>query len=124
MSELPVPPTRVPGRGREVLGALLASRRQGPRVVFRGTISTVNPAVVLNPFVDAVHGERREARAEADPGRPARARVLQLVGVQVVHPLDRADRIAARGEALLAALRVEPGASGSARACSRSPATA
>ena len=37
--------------------ALLASDVEGPRVVFRGTISTVNPAVVLNPFVDAVHGE-------------------------------------------------------------------
>jgi hypothetical protein len=29
----------------------------GTRVLFRGTISTVNPATVLNPFVDAVHDE-------------------------------------------------------------------
>jgi hypothetical protein len=39
----------------EKYSALLAADADGPRVVFRGTISTVNPAVVLNPFVDAVH---------------------------------------------------------------------
>ncbi len=41
----------------EKYSALLAADVDGPRVVFRGTISTVNPAVVLNPFVDAVHAE-------------------------------------------------------------------
>jgi hypothetical protein len=41
----------------EKYSAMLASGADGPRVVFRGTISTVNPAVILNPFVDAVHGE-------------------------------------------------------------------
>ena len=56
MSELPVPsnPFQV---ADDKYSALLASDVQGPRVVFRGTISTVNPAVILNPFVDAVHGE-------------------------------------------------------------------
>ena len=57
MSEsLPVPknPLQV---ADDKYSALLASDVQGPRVVFRGTISTVNPAVILNPFVDAVHGE-------------------------------------------------------------------
>ena len=33
----------------------------GPRVQFRGTISTVNPATVLNPFVDAVHDQMSKA---------------------------------------------------------------
>jgi hypothetical protein len=57
MSEpLPVPssPLQV---ADDKYSALLASDVEGPRVVFRGTISTVNPAVILNPFVDAVHGE-------------------------------------------------------------------
>ena len=40
----------------EKYSAALANGADGPRVVFRGTISTVNPAVILNPFVDAVHG--------------------------------------------------------------------
>ncbi len=35
--------------------ATLASDEHGPCVVFRGTVSTVNPGAVLNPFVDAVH---------------------------------------------------------------------
>ncbi|HEY6100389.1 MAG TPA: hypothetical protein VIW03_13215 [Anaeromyxobacter sp.] len=49
----------------EKYSAAVASDARGTRVVFRGTISTVNPATVLNPFVDAVHehvvkgGERR-----------------------------------------------------------------
>jgi hypothetical protein len=56
MSELPVPtnPLQV---ADDKYSALLARDADGPRVVFRGTISTVNPAVILNPFVDAVHGE-------------------------------------------------------------------
>jgi hypothetical protein len=37
---------------------------QGIRVHFRGTISTVNPAVVLNPFVDAVHQHVVDAQAK------------------------------------------------------------
>ena len=39
----------------EKYSAQLGTDPQGIRVHFRGTISTVNPAVVLNPFVDAVH---------------------------------------------------------------------
>ena len=35
----------------------------GIRVHFKGTISTVNPAVVLNPFVDGVHQHVVEAGA-------------------------------------------------------------
>ncbi len=56
MPELPVPtnPLQV---ADDKYSAVLASDVEGPRVVFRGTISTVNPAVILNPFVDAVHGE-------------------------------------------------------------------
>ncbi len=41
----------------EKFGASLALEPEGPRVAFRGTISTVNPATVLNPFVDRVHAE-------------------------------------------------------------------
>jgi hypothetical protein len=37
---------------------------QGIRVHFKGTISTVNPAVVLNPFVDAVHQHVVDAQAK------------------------------------------------------------
>jgi hypothetical protein len=36
----------------------------GIRVHFRGTISTPNPAVVLNPFVDAVHAHVLDAAAK------------------------------------------------------------
>jgi hypothetical protein len=36
----------------------------GLRVHFKGTISTVNPAVVLNPFVDGVHAHAVEASAK------------------------------------------------------------
>jgi hypothetical protein len=39
----------------EKYSATLLLEELGPRVVLRGTISTVNPAQVLNPFVDAVH---------------------------------------------------------------------
>jgi hypothetical protein len=41
----------------EKYSASVVNEPQGPRVQFRGTISTVNPATVLNPFVDAVHDE-------------------------------------------------------------------
>jgi hypothetical protein len=39
----------------EKYSAGLANDTIGIKIVFRGTISTVNPASVLNPFVDAVH---------------------------------------------------------------------
>jgi hypothetical protein len=35
----------------------------GTRVSFRGTISTPNPAAVLNPFVEAVHAQLVQAGA-------------------------------------------------------------
>ena len=48
----------------EKYSAYLGFDAQGIRVYFRGTISTVNPAVVLNPFVDAVHAHVLEASAQ------------------------------------------------------------
>jgi hypothetical protein len=39
----------------EKYSAGLANDASGLKVAFKGTISTVNPAAVLNPFVDAVH---------------------------------------------------------------------
>jgi hypothetical protein len=45
----------------EKYSAGLANDATGLKVVFRGTISTVNPASVLNPFVDALHGQLAEA---------------------------------------------------------------
>ncbi len=39
----------------EKYSALLASEAGQPVVRFKGTVSTPNPALVLNPFVDAVH---------------------------------------------------------------------
>jgi hypothetical protein len=41
----------------EKYSAGFANDATGLKVAFRGTISTVNPAAVLNPFVDAVHGQ-------------------------------------------------------------------
>ena len=41
----------------EKYSAGLANDATGLKVAFRGTISTVNPAAVLNPFVDAVHAQ-------------------------------------------------------------------
>lgn len=41
----------------EKYSAGLVNDSTGLKVAFRGTISTVNPAAVLNPFVDAVHGQ-------------------------------------------------------------------
>jgi hypothetical protein len=48
----------------EKYSAQLGSDAQGVRVHFRGTISTINPAVVLNPFVDAVHAHVLETGAK------------------------------------------------------------
>jgi hypothetical protein len=48
----------------EKYSAHIAPDPQGLRVHFKGTISTVNPAVVLNPFVDAVHAHAIEAAAK------------------------------------------------------------
>jgi hypothetical protein len=39
----------------EKYSAGLVNDATGLKVSFRGTISTVNPAAILNPFVDAVH---------------------------------------------------------------------
>jgi hypothetical protein len=39
----------------EKYSAHIGTDAAGLRVHFKGTISTVNPAIVLNPFVDAVH---------------------------------------------------------------------
>jgi hypothetical protein len=47
----------------EKYSAHIGTDGQGIRVHFKGTISTVNPAVVLNPFVDAVHQHALEAGA-------------------------------------------------------------
>jgi hypothetical protein len=41
----------------EKYSAGLANDATGLKVAFRGTISTVNPAAILNPFVDAVHAQ-------------------------------------------------------------------
>jgi hypothetical protein len=48
----------------EKYSAHIAPDPLGLRVHFRGTISTVNPAVVLNPFVDAVHAHAVESNAK------------------------------------------------------------
>lgn len=48
----------------EKYSAHLGFDAQGIRVHLRGTISTPNPAVVLNPFVDAVHTHVLEAGAK------------------------------------------------------------
>lgn len=44
--------------------AHLGTDPQGFRIHFRGTISTANPAVVLNPFVDSVHEQALVASAK------------------------------------------------------------
>lgn len=41
----------------EKYSAGLANDATGLKVAFKGTISTINPAAVLNPFVDAVHAQ-------------------------------------------------------------------
>jgi hypothetical protein len=48
----------------EKYSAHIAPDAHGLRVHFKGTISTVNPAVVLNPFVDGVHAHAVEAGAK------------------------------------------------------------
>lgn len=48
----------------EKYSAYLGFDPQGIRVYFRGTISTLNPAAVLNPFVDAVHAHVLESGAK------------------------------------------------------------
>ena len=48
----------------EKYSAHIAPDAAGIRVHFKGTISTVNPAVVLNPFVDAVHQHVLDAAAK------------------------------------------------------------
>jgi hypothetical protein len=49
---LNTPPSPVAG---EKYSAAFERDARGVRIVFRGTISTPDPASVLNPFVDAVH---------------------------------------------------------------------
>jgi hypothetical protein len=48
----------------EKYSAHLGADAQGIRVFFKGTVSTPNPATVLNPFVDAVHAHALEAAAK------------------------------------------------------------
>ena len=48
----------------EKYSAYLGFDAQGIRVYLRGTISTPNPASVLNPFVDAVHAHVLESNAQ------------------------------------------------------------
>ena len=48
----------------EKYSASLLADAHGARVQFRGTISTPNPALVINPFVDAVHEQLVKASAK------------------------------------------------------------
>jgi hypothetical protein len=48
----------------EKYSAGLTTDGSGLKVVFRGTVSTVNPAEILNPFVDAIHGQLAGASAK------------------------------------------------------------
>lgn len=48
----------------EKYSAYLGFEPQGARAYFRGTISTLNPASVLNPFVEAVHAHVLESGAK------------------------------------------------------------
>lgn len=48
----------------EKYSAYLGFDPQGIRVHFRGTISTLNPAAVLNPFVEGVHAHVLESGAK------------------------------------------------------------
>jgi hypothetical protein len=61
-------PTSPRGKALQVAeerySAGLANDTDGLKVVFRGTVSTVNPAVVLNPFVDAVHDQLAGGRVK------------------------------------------------------------
>ena len=62
--------------------------RWAPASYFRGTISTVNPASVLNPFVDPVHDAPAQGRRQGRARRLHRAGVLQLLRLQELHLLD------------------------------------
>lgn len=55
------PPIQV---SEEKYSASMLVEAQGHRVQFRGTISTVNPATVLNPFVDTVHEQVTKSGAK------------------------------------------------------------
>lgn len=46
---------------QEQFSAKLSPLSAGIRVLFRGNISTPDPASVLNPFVDAVHDRAQES---------------------------------------------------------------
>jgi hypothetical protein len=48
----------------EKYSAQVVPDASGIRIVIQGTISTLNPALVLNPFVDAVHAHVIEAGAK------------------------------------------------------------
>jgi hypothetical protein len=48
----------------EKYSAQMVPDANGIRIVIQGTISTLNPALVLNPFVDAVHAHVIEAGAK------------------------------------------------------------
>jgi hypothetical protein len=48
----------------EKYSALVVPDPLGIKVIFRGTISTVNPSLVLNPFVDATHAYAVEMQAK------------------------------------------------------------
>ena len=48
----------------EKYSAHLGVDAHGIRIHFKGTISTSNPALVLNPFVDAVHAHVLDASAK------------------------------------------------------------
>ena len=48
----------------EKYSAGLVNDATGLKVAFRGTISTVNPAAILNPFVDAVHAQLSGAKVK------------------------------------------------------------
>jgi len=49
--------------GEKFSAEVLSGLRGEPRVEFRGTISSSNPAEVLNPFVEAVHAQLVARRA-------------------------------------------------------------
>ena len=109
----------------EKYSALLARDVEGSRVVFRGTISTVNPAVVLNPFVDAVHARAREARRRSGSGSTcaSSSSATRPGSSRSSTGSSGSDRCPSRSGTRCTSSRT-PRASGSARACSRSPATA
>ena len=97
----------------------------GPRVHFHGTISTVNPATVLNPFVDAVHHHVVDVGAKEIRVDLTGAGVLQLLRLQVLHPLDRADPAGSRTRsATSCGSSRRTRCAGSGRASSRCRATA